>query len=112
MTQFDLVALSSIALVVLALYENYRRWGRRGQILSLVLLGLATLQAAWLLHLISPWGALDVEQWTVTLAGMIACTALGLLSLNPSEYAKSAMALILVVSLLQLLYTSGIIRLS
>lgn len=111
MAQFDLVALSSIALSVLALYESYRKWGRKGQNLSLLLLVLAALQTALLLQLIAPWGQLSRAQWTAVLAGGVGGCALGLLNLDLPDYAESATVLISLLALLQVLATSGIIRL-
>ena len=117
MAQFDLVALSSIALFVLALYEVYRNWNRKGQSLSFVLLALAALQAAWLLQFLPPWGSLDLKSWTAVSAGMIACVALGLSSLRLSNASTGSRpeavlptVFVLILSLWQLLHVSGILN--
>lgn len=109
MAQFDLMALSSIALLALAFYQSLRSWDRKERMLSLPLLIVALLQAAWLMQFLGPWGNLDINTWAVVTAGMIACLALGLLTMDLAGYAESATLLILIIALGQLLFGSGIL---
>ncbi len=110
MARFDMMALASIALLALSIFEAYRNWDRKGLLLSLLLLALSLLQVLWLLRFMAPWGHLGVEAWTVVLAGMICCTSLGLLRLDLSNYTQSGAVLIAIVSLLQLAFGSGILK--
>jgi len=111
MARFDMIALASIALLALAIFEAYRNWGGKGMLLSLLLLALSLLQVLWLLRFMRPWGRFSVEVWTVILAGMICCTSLGLLHMNLSSYTRLGAVLMVIVSLLQLAFGSGILKL-
>ena len=108
-TRFDLLSLAGIALLALSLFEAYRSVDEKGFALSLVLPGLSLLQVLWRLRVISPWGRLNVEVWTVILAGMIGCTALGLLQLERPEPRKLVPLLLTFIALAQLLAGSGIL---
>lgn len=109
--QFDVMALASIALLALSLYQAWRNYDRKEMILSMVLLAVSLLQVAWVMTFMSPWGALDVDTWIVVTAGMMACLALGLLSMNLRDYAESASVVIALLALAQLLVGSGILML-
>jgi hypothetical protein len=107
--QFDLMALSSIALLALATYEAYRCWDTTAMVLSLFMLALGLLQAAFMLQFVAPWGAMTISNWTTTLAGMVFCLALSLLTMDLANYARSANILILIVTAAQFLVGAGIV---
>ena len=111
MRQFDLMALASIALLALAILESYRNWNGKGLLLSLLLLALSLLQVLWLLRFVPTWGRFSVETWTAVLAGMICCTSLGLLNLDLRGYTGSAAVLIALISLFQIAFSAGMLRL-
>ena len=109
MPRFDLMSLAGIALLALAIYQSFRTWEQKEMPLSLALLALSVLQVIWLLGLLEPWGTLNAQTWIVVLAGMIACLALGMLTMEPRGYTHSAAVLMLIIAVAQLLVGSGIL---